>query len=130
MKLEELKSAYDNETAAAYIDRFAAREDIKAYGVEPGDATHYTVRIEGQCVIVHVGNFDSLHGESLRERVLVAVPHPYRNEPLFITQVQGNSYQQGILHYLAALALGFDLEEPEHLAERRLRSSLPERTAC
>jgi hypothetical protein len=120
MKLEQLKSAYDNKKPAAELDPFAAREGIKAYGVEPGDATHYTVRFEGQCVLVHVGNFDSLYDwRSQRNRVLVAIPHLYEDRPLFLTTVQGNEYLQDILNYLANLALDYDCVEPEGLAHRR-----------
>lgn len=106
MKLEELKSAYDNTTPATKL------EEPGLWSVEPGDATHYTVEVSGRVAMAFVGT--DLRFESERQRVAVVF------DGQVVSQPRGNNqYQIDILVYLAMLALDIDYPEPTGLVERR-----------
>lgn len=108
MKLEELKSAYDNTTPATKLEKPGL------WSVEPGDATHYTVDVEvsGRVAMAFVGT--DVQFEAERQRVAVVL------DGRVVTKPRGNNqYQVDILIYLAMLALDIDYPEPDGLAERR-----------
>lgn len=122
MKLQDLKSAYDNTTPATRLEETTYNGSV--WSVQPGDATYYTVMVnsesidDGTVAVAFVGQ-DYDYERSMSRVAIVARAFGRPDGIVMAHPVGGNEYQEQILVYLASVALGLDRPEPEGLAERR-----------